>query len=101
MKIHLPKQLSRTHLPRVGDRRKPARDWLRLLSLAFIVLAVSIGWNIWTFLRITSGEAVGDQISAVVGPDVSALEQVREVFRARAEEAQRYQAEYRFVDPSK
>jgi len=101
MKFHLPTSLPRTRIPRVGDKKRPSRDWLALLTLALLLLIASIGWNVWTFIRITSGEVVGDERPVVKGPDTSALEQVREVFNRRKAEEQRYFTEYRFVDPSK
>ncbi len=101
MKLHLPKSLPRTKIPRVGDKKRPSRDWLALLAIALLLLIASIGWNVWTFIRITSGEVVGEGPSVVTGPDTSALERVREVFTNRKAEEQRYLTEYRFVDPSK
>lgn len=101
MKFHLPASLAHPPLPRVGDRRKPSRDWFLLLSIAFLILIASIGWNVWTFIRITNGEAVGVASSGTKGPDIGIVEQVRAVFASRAAEEQRYRNEYRFVDPSK
>ena len=101
MKFHLPKSLPRTRIPRVGDKKRPSRDWLVLLTLALLLLILSIGWNVWTFIRVTSGEVVGDTAPSITGPNISILEQVREVFTARKAEEQRYFTEYRFVDPNK
>lgn len=101
MKFHLPKALSHAPLPHIGDRHKPSRDWLLLLALALIVLITSVGWNAWTFVRITNGEIVGDETPTVTGPNVDSIERVREVFSERALEQQRYTTEYRFVDPNK
>jgi hypothetical protein len=101
MKFHLPTSLAHPPLPRIGDRRKPSRDWLILLTLAFLILIASIGWNVWAFVRITNGEVSGSTTTSTNGPDISIVEQVRGVFVERAAEEQRYRTEYRFVDPSK
>lgn len=101
MKFHLPASLAHTPLPHLGDRRKPSRDWFILLAIAFLILIASIGWNVWAFVRITSGEATGSAAQGPQGPDVSVVEQVRTVFETRAAEENRYRTEYRFVDPSK
>lgn len=101
MKFHLPTSLAHPPLPRIGDRRTPSRDWFMLLTLAFLILIASIGWNIWAFVRITNGEVSGDRAADTSGPDIGIVEQVRTVFMERAAEEQRYRGEYRFVDPSK
>lgn len=101
MKFHLPKSLPHSPLPRIGNRRQPSRDWLLLLALALLVLVASVGWNVWTFVRITNGEVVGDHTPVVTAPDVSNVERVRKVFLDRTAEQQRYLNEYRFVDPNK
>lgn len=101
MKFHLPTSIAHPPLPRIGDRRKPSRDWFILLILAFLILIGSIGWNVWEFIRITNGEAAGTTTAGMKGPDIGIVEQVRNVFTTRAAEEQRYRNEYRFVDPSK
>jgi len=88
-------------MPHMSSRPRPSRDWLLFLMLGVVLLLVSIGWNIWTFIRITNGEAAQSAMQVPTGPDVTALEKVRAVFQARTLEEQRYLVEYRFVDPSK
>lgn len=101
MNFHLPTSLARPKLPRIVDRKKPSRDWLALLTIALLLLIASVGWNAWTFLRITSGEGIGDAAPIDTGPDIGSVERAREVFLERAAEEQRYFAEYRFVDPNR
>lgn len=100
MNIHLPKSLSHPKMPRIVDRKQPSRDWLMQLSVAFVALVVSVGWNAWMFLRITNGE-VGEAAPAAVAPDISSVDKARAVFLERAAEVARYQGEYRFVDPNR
>lgn len=101
MKFHLPTSLRTTALPRMSGQQRPSRDWLILLFFSLIVFVASVSWNVWTFIRITNGEVVGNGAATVTAPDVSTVERAREVFGARATEAQRYRTEYRFVDPGK
>ncbi|MES2994465.1 MAG: hypothetical protein V4681_00270 [Patescibacteria group bacterium] len=100
MKLHLPKSLALPHFARNG-RRRPIRDWFSLLTIAFIVLLASVAWNVWMFMRVTSGQLVGDAVIEAQAPDVSALEAVQGIFASRAAEEARYRSEYHFVDPSK
>lgn len=82
---------------RYGDRLRPGRDWLVLLSLFLIALAISLAYNLWTFSRITKGQKIGD--AAVTTPAQIKLDQVKTLFEARAAERARYGSD-RFVDPS-
>jgi len=101
MHFHLPKSLAPKGLPKTSDRPRPTRDWMLLLSLAALILVASAGWNVWTFVRVTSGDVGAVEEAAVDGPDLTALERVRAAFQERAAEEARYRSDYRFVDPSK
>lgn len=82
-----------------GEQLRPLRDWLVLLSVAALLLILSVGWNLWLFAKVTSGETIGSQSgkTAVEGLPDGAVERM---FEGRAEERARYQNTYRFVDPS-
>jgi hypothetical protein len=82
-----------------GPRLRPVRDWLVLLSLFTILLFVSVGWNLWLFSQVTSGNQIGTATST---PAIEIqLGQVKGLFEERAVERTRYTTEYRFVDPSR
>lgn len=101
MNFHLPTSLPKAKLPRVVNRKAPSRDWLMLLSIAFVALLTSLAWNVWTFYKITTGEGVGNTTPTVAAPDVNNVERARAVFVERAAEVERYRSEYRFVDPNR
>lgn len=83
-----------------GDRPCPLRDWLLLLALTLVLLLVSVGWNLWNFDKVTDGEALtGTTQEAPVAE--APIDQVNALFERRAQEAARYESEYRLVDPSR
>ena len=81
-----------------GKRLKPSRDWLALLGLSLCLFILSIVWNVWTFVRLTQGEALG--ASVVVEDTSSSEDALRTIFKTRATEGGRYKNEYHFIDPS-
>jgi len=87
---------------RVSTQQDPARDWLALISLAFIALALLIVWNIWTFNTVASGGTLGTPVATTPGGfNRTSLDTVRAVFSARADEETKYRTgAYRFADPS-
>ena len=85
-----------------GDARPhPSRDWLVLLSLFLLLLAVSVAWNVWFFATVLEGEEVVTPGSEESGGGESALQRANAAFEARAVEEAKYRNEYRFVDPSR
>lgn len=82
-----------------GERIRPVRDWLVLLSCAILILAGCLIWNLWLFARVTGGEAIGSATSTTT-PAAPALDAVQQLFQKRSVEEARYKGEYRFVDPS-
>lgn len=82
-----------------GDRVHPARDWFRLLVVMTLLIAVSIGWNIWLLRSVEKGGTIGDETVEVESFDAAPIESVRAVFEERRAEQLRYRQEYRFVDP--
>lgn len=81
-----------------GQRLRPARDWLVLLAIFMLALAISVTYNLLTFSHVTRGQLIGN--SNVTTPTQIKLDQVKNLFDQRAAERGRYTSEYRFVDPS-
>lgn len=88
-----------TRLFNYGERINPTRDWFLLLSVAGIILCVSVAWNIWLFSRVTSGEAIGTATSTPQAQGVK-VDSIQSLFSARSAERARYTSTYRLVDPS-
>ncbi len=82
-----------------GDRINPVRDWFALLTISGILLCISVGWNIWLFSRVTSGETIGTATSTPAETNLK-LDSVQALFETRSAERSRYVSTYRFVDPS-
>jgi hypothetical protein len=84
-----------------GTHTYPVRDWFLLLGAAAILIGISIGWNIWSYVEATrTQEEIAPIVRAPVF-DTSAVEAVEKAFATRKEEAGRYQDTYHFVDPSR
>jgi hypothetical protein len=82
--------------------RDPSRDWLILLSLAFIILMSLIAWNVWAFDTIASGGVIGPKATSTPAAfNRSSIDTIRTIFEKRAaEEAKYVTGAYRFADPS-
>jgi hypothetical protein len=91
--------LNRAH---AEERFDPVRNWLILLTVAFITFICIVGGNILTFNRIAEGQMFGAPISTKTVPaDDLSIEDVETIFSARANEVKKYQTgEYSFTDPS-
>lgn len=83
-----------------GATLRPSRDWLVLIALLFIGLLVSVGWNLWTFKKVTEGNSLGAPPPAQ-DTGTPAVDSVHALFEQRAAEEGKYRNEYRFVDPSR
>lgn len=83
---------------RYGDRPRPGRDWIVLLAVFIVALAASVVYNLITFSQVTRGEKIGN--APVTTPAQIKLDQVKNLFDARAAERAHYTSDYRFVDPS-
>lgn len=81
-----------------GEHLHPGRDWLVLLTCFIIALAISVVYNLWTFSQVTSGQKIGN--APVTTSAEIKLDQVKNLFEARAAERAHYSSDYRFVDPS-
>ncbi len=85
-----------------GERIHPVRDWLALLTVFFIVLAVSAVWNAWLFDQVASGGTLG--AAATSTPEVfskASLQNVEQIFADRALLDAKYTASSTtFTDPS-
>ena len=84
-----------------GDRLRPVRDWFIILAVVGAIFLISIIWNSWLFLSVIGGDTIGSASPPPPSLSTGSVESVYEVFEARAEEAQKYRTEYRFVDPSR
>jgi len=83
-----------------GNQVHPARDWFYLLMAMTLLIAVSIGWNVWLLRSVEQGGTIGDENVQIESFDEAPIESVRAVFEERRNEQLRYRQEYRFVDPS-
>lgn len=83
-----------------GREVSPARDWFYLLVAATLLIALSIGWNVWLLRSVEEGGTIGDESVSAESFDSAPIESVRAVFEERRAEQLRYRQEYRFVDPS-
>ena len=87
---------------RLGDRANPERDWFALMTVAALVLAIIVVWNLWAFDTVASGGTIGPATSAPA-PVVnrSSLDMVQKIFSDRATEDAKYETGvYQFTDPS-
>ena len=80
---------------------RPNRDWFIILAISFVLLAISIGWNVLVFVRVTRGEALSGAEHASVSQTAASITEIHEAFEQRARESARYKTEYQFVDPSR
>ena len=83
-----------------GNHVRPARDWFYMLLAATLLIALSVGWNLWLLRNVEKGGIIGDENIEVDSFDEAPIESVRTVFEEREAEQLRYRQEYRFVDPS-
>lgn len=83
-----------------GVHMNPRRDWLTLLGIAFVLLAVSIAWNLWLFHTATQDRPIGSGTSIEDAKPLD-LDPVRSLFTERAAERARYIDSYGFTDPSR
>lgn len=93
----LAKLLERVH---VAPQPQPHRDWLILLGVFIVLLALSVTWSSFFFLDVVSREPAATETEGV-SADTTALEAVQRAAAGRAEETVRFENEYRFVDPSR
>jgi hypothetical protein len=84
-----------------GEDLRPVRDWLTLLAVTAILFVISVLWNGWLYVRISSGEGLGNSSAPSTTVDTNALDAAQAVFDKRATEAANYRGAYHFVDPSK
>lgn len=84
-----------------GTRHDPVRDWLVLLSIAGLILAGVIVWNVWVFDSVANGGTIGSVEGGPATTNKVSLEEIRAVFEERAVEKARYATGvYRYADPS-
>jgi len=91
-----------TSLPRIsyGSRVRPARDWVVLVVSTIVLLAGLAVFATWEYLEGAKADPILNlpTTSNTISPE--ALKETEALFAERAAEAQRFQSEYQFVDPS-
>lgn len=85
---------------RYGDRVKPLRDWLILVSIAGVLLVGSAGWSFWLFDQISNPKEK-TLTPPTTSTSTASLETVRTIFEKRTAERAHYISDYHFVDPSR
>jgi hypothetical protein len=88
------------HALQYGERVRPYRDWMAVITLAGILLILSAGWSYVLFRQVSAGSNLGN-VSAPTHLNTATLETVRAVFEKRAEEQAHYLSDYHFVDPAR
>ena len=93
------------HLPALhyGNRLRPSRDWRIVLILSGLLLALSVGANLWLFEHVVEGGVLGDapNVTSNVFSQQS-LEEIEKIFAEREAEEGKYKfGTYNFIDPSK
>jgi hypothetical protein len=84
-----------------GEKLHPAHDWFALISLAAILFAVSIGWNILLFRNFQTQKVTHSATTTPAQVTIgNSIPQIQEIFKNRATEEVNYQQVYHFVDPS-
>lgn len=79
----------------------PSRDWIFVLLVLFVILMVSVLWNVWFFYTVLNQKTTTVTSSGEQEIDVGLLEKMRAGFEERKGEEERYRSEYRFIDPSR
>jgi hypothetical protein len=82
-----------------GERIRPTRDWLLLLSIAALLFIASAAWNAWFYYRVLEGPVSSAEPAPTL--DTAAVTNAKKVLDARAAEETRYEQGYSFVDPAK
>jgi hypothetical protein len=72
-----------------------------LISIAFVLLLLSIGWNVWLFFELANGQAIGAAQTKKPTPTPTVtVTGVQKVFQERANQEANYANSFHFVDPS-
>lgn len=79
---------------------QPDRDWLLLLACVLLLIAASIGWNVWLFARVADADLSTEAVASDVLKTYPAGA-IQELFDDRAEMEAAYRSSFRFVDPSR
>ncbi|MEK7604399.1 MAG: hypothetical protein AAB442_01205 [Patescibacteria group bacterium] len=80
----------------------PERGWVILITLAAIVLAGIIIWDIWAFDTVAKGGVIGRRVASTTPAfDSAVIDKIQGIFDTRAaEEAKYITGAYHFTDPS-
>ena len=84
-----------------GERIRPVRDWLIVLQIALLLLALSVGWNVFLFNQFQDAKsATSSTTPQAINTIGDSILQIQSIFQQRATEEGNYQKTYHFVDPS-
>lgn len=98
MKIPELKKL-KSILSRNGNPQ-PQRDWLYIIAIGITALLVSAFWSYWSALTPNSAPST-DGNTKKVQTQTNVIETVQTIFEKRANEREKFQKTYNFVDPSR
>lgn len=82
-----------------GERVRPIRDWLLLLSAATLLFIASAAWNTWYYYQVLAGPVEATASAPTL--DTAAVTGARKALDMRAAEEAKYETTYQFADPSK
>lgn len=88
-------------LLQAGRHPHPVRDWFVLLGVAAVLVGLSAGWNVWSYIQVTAAVPQTASPNAPHGFSTTTIGAVDQAFVEREEEVGRYRSSYRFVDPSR
>lgn len=83
-----------------GTHPHPVRDWFVMVAVFAVLVGISVGWNMWTYVRTNQEEVLVSTNPHTALFDSAVVEAVQRAFEERTKEAERYRSTYNFVDPS-
>ncbi|MDO8510236.1 MAG: hypothetical protein Q7S15_01275 [bacterium] len=90
---------------RISKRARGSRQWLVLLLIFFLLNVVNIGWHLYLFWKIQSGEFfIGEnrETASTRSIDLKVLEETLEFYRVKDERMKSIlAAPLRSIDPSR
>lgn len=79
----------------------PHKDWAIFLCVLVFGIVASFVWNTLFFLQVVENPSADSTISSKTTASEISLEMIDQSFIEREAEAERYESEYLFVDPSR
>jgi hypothetical protein len=83
-----------------GETVHPTRDWLFIMTMSVLLFAAGIVWHAFIFSSLLNGKTLGSTTLPAQSSTENSVSAVQTVFQKRAAEANHYQTDYHFVDPS-